>query len=488
MRPASGNSQLGAHRALSPEPTVLVLFGVTGDLARRKLLPGLYHLAAAGLMPARYRIVGTAPKGSGTDQSSFVSYVKDALLHYGRRELSDPTWRHFSASLSFVPSEPSAMAPLAHAVAEASQEINASSRLFYLAVPPGAFSPMIRSIGRSGLATEGSRLVIEKPFGHDLASAQALNRALHRVFSEAQIFRIDHFLGKEAVQNILAVRFGNGLFEAAWNRHHVSYVQIDVPETLTIEGRASFYEATGAFRDMMVTHLFQLLAFVAMEPPQQFDAASLQAMKRRVFRALRPIDPARTVFGQYQGYRKEPGVAQDSTVETFVALEAWVDNARWRGVPFYLRTGKAMARSALTVTLGFTEPPGHMFDRGEKLKLGESPNELVLELSDPGRIEIPFLAKEPGPTMALAEAALSFSYADSFQMAHELEAYERLLHDIMLGDQTLFNRADAIERLWQVAASVQDTPLPLAPYAQGSWGPEPAQALTKPYAWHLGDD
>lgn len=488
MTPAAGKAKLSVRPGPSLQPTVLVLFGVTGDLARRKLLPGLYHLAAAGLMPAEYRIVGTAPKGSGTDQSSFVSYVHDALSHYGRRELSDPTWRDFSARLRFVPSEPADLAALDRAVTEASADIAAGARLFYLAVPPGAFSPMIRAIGRSGLATEASRLVIEKPFGHDLASARALNRALHQVFSEAQIYRIDHFLGKEAVQNILAVRFGNGLFEAAWNRQHVCYVQIDVPETLTIEGRASFYEATGAFRDMMVTHLFQLLAFVAMEPPEHFDAASLQAMKRRVFLAMRPLDPSRVVFGQYRGYRQEPGVAKDSAVETLVALEAWVDNARWQGVPFYLRTGKAMAKSALTVTLGFKEPPGHMFDRTAQVKLGESPNELVLELSDPGSIQIPFLAKEPGPTMALAEAALNFSYADSFQLANELEAYERLLHDIMLGDQTLFNRADAIERLWQVAAPVQATPPPVRPYRKGSWGPTAVQTLIKPYAWHLGDD
>ncbi|MHB1841735.1 MAG: glucose-6-phosphate dehydrogenase [Sulfobacillus sp.] len=488
MTAAGGGHSATSQSALTPQPTVLVLFGVTGDLARRKLLPGLYHLAAAGLMPKHYQIVGTAPAESGMDQKSFAAYVQDVLAHFGRRELSDQVWQPFSRRLRFVPSQPEKMQDLAQAVTEASAEIKAANRLIYLAVPPDAFSPMIKAIGKAKIATAASRLVIEKPFGHDLASARALNRALHRVFSEAQIYRIDHFLGKEAVQNILAIRFANGLFEAAWNREHVAYVQIDIPETLTIEGRAGFYEATGAFRDMVVTHLFQLLGFVAMEPPDHFDALSLQATKRRVFLAMRPLDPARVVFGQYQGYRSEPGVAKDSAVETLVALEAWIDNARWRGVPFYLRTGKAMANSALTVTLGFRDPPRHMFDRAAQVKVGESPNELVLELADPGQVHIPFLAKEPGPTMTLGEAALNFSYADSFQVANELEAYERLLHDIMLGDQTLFNGASAIERLWQVAAPVQENPPALLPYAQGSWGPKSVQELVEPHRWHLGDD
>lgn len=484
MTKARGDSSNQGPSSLVPEPSVLILFGVTGDLARRKLLPGLFHLAAAGLMPERYRIIGSAPPGSGTDAASFTAYVRDALSRFGRKELTDPVWASFSRCLQFVPSTPDSLGPLATAVDAAGRAVAATRRLLYLAVPPATFSPIVHAVGKAGIATAGSCLVIEKPFGHDLASARTLNRALHRVFTESQIYRIDHFLGKEAVQNILALRFANGLFEAAWNKEHVAYVQIDVPETLTIEGRAGFYEATGAFRDMVVTHLFQLLGFVAMEPPDHFDAPSLEARKRRVFAAMRPLDPGRAVYGQYLGYRQEPGVAKDSAVETLVALEVWIDNARWRGVPFFLRTGKAMATGALRVTLGFRQPPGHMFDQVAQAKVGESLNELVLELADPGRVRISFLAKEPGPTMALAEADLDFSYADSFVLANELEAYERLLHDIMLGDQTLFNRADAIERLWQVAAPLLERPPAVQVYRQGSFGPRAVDALTRPFSWH----
>ncbi len=474
----------GGSSRLRPENSVLILFGVTGDLARRKLLPGLFHLAAAGLMPDRYRIIGTAPPDSGTDGAGFLGYVQDALARYGRKEARGPAWEAFGRALAFVPSAQGALGPLAEAAEAAAREIQSSQRLIYLAVPPDAFVPMARAIGRSGLATPETRLVIEKPFGHDFASACQLNRALHRVFREEEIFRIDHFLGKEGVQNILALRFANGLFEAAWNREHVAYVQIDVPEALSIEGRAGFYEATGAFRDMVVTHLFQLLGFVAMEPPDRFDAPSLEARKRGVFRAMRPLDPGRAVYGQYRGYRAEPGVAKDSRVETLVALEAWVDNRRWRGVPFYLRTGKAMARAALTVTLGFREPPLHMFPATSGDTVGESPNELVLELTDPGQVKVPFLAKEPGPTMELAPSLLHFSYSDSFQVQNELEAYERLLHDVMLGDRTLFNSAACIERLWQVAAPLLEHPPAVEPYEPGSWGPAAADALPRPYAWH----
>jgi len=468
-----------------PERAVLVLFGVSGDLARRKLLPGLFHLAAAGLLPEDYRLIGTAPPGSGTEAAHFTDYVHEALTHFGRKGAQGAAWQRFSKRLSFVPSEVEDLGTVKAAIDDAVRETGAGSVLLYLAVPPAAFVPLVRALGKAGIGTREARLVIEKPFGRDLASAKRLNQVLHEVFSEEQIYRIDHFLGKEGVQNILALRFANGLFEAAWDRKHVAYVQIDVPETLTIEGRAGFYEANGAFRDMVVTHLFQLLGFVAMEPPRHFDAPSLHARKLEVFRSMRPLDPDRAIFGQYNGYREEKGVAVDSAVETFVALEVQIENARWRGVPFYLRTGKAMAAQTIAVTLGFREPPRDMFEAASAARGGERPNELVLNLADPGSISVPFLAKVPGPVMELAPAALSFSYAASFQTDNDLDAYERLLHDVLLGDQTLFNRADSVERLWRVAAPLlAKAPRPQA-YEKGTWGPADADRLVHPYVWHV---
>jgi glucose-6-phosphate 1-dehydrogenase len=341
----------------------------------------------------------------------------------------------------------------------------------------------VSMLGTTGLA-ERARLIIEKPFGRDLDSARALNQTLHEAFAESQIFRIDHFLGKEAVQNILAFRFANGLFEPVWNREHVAYVQIDVPEGLTIEGRAGFYEQTGAFRDMVVTHLLHLLGFVAMESPSRLDARSLRDATRKVFDALVPLDPGRAIFGQYDGYRAEPGVAADSTVETFAALEVEVDNDRWAGVPFQLRTGKALAQSRHTVTLGFKEPARRMFDIVDPGS-GARANEMSFEFSEPGVIWVDFLAKKPGPTMDLGAASMTFRYRDSFIVARELKAYERLIHDAMLGDHTLFASADGIERLWEVAAPLLERPPRPRPYPRGSWGPEGIDKLVAPHRWHL---
>jgi glucose-6-phosphate 1-dehydrogenase len=471
----------------TPEDHVLVLFGATGDLARRKLLPGLFHLALAGMMPAHYRIVGSAHPDGAPDAGGFRARVREALNAFGRRELTDETWESFAGCLSFAPATPEQPDALLEAVAAAEQALGMSARrLIYLAIPPAAFLPMVEMLGASGLG-ENARLIVEKPFGHDLESAQDLNRALHDALEESQVFRIDHFLGKEAVQNILAFRFGNGLFEPVWNSEHVDYVQIDVPEQLTVEGRAGFYEQTGAFRDMIVTHLFHLLGFVAMEPPARLDARSLRDEAERAFQAIKPLDPARAVFGQYDGYRSEPGVAADSTIETLAALELEIDNPRWAGVPFQLRSGKALAESRHTVTLGFRAPPRRLFELAGGTDDTRDPNELSFELSDPGAISIRFLAKEPGATMGLAGAALAFRYADSFGTANELEGYERLLHDAMLGDHTLFTRADGIERLWQVSAPLLAQPPESLPYARGSWGPGAVDELVAPRRWHLPD-
>ncbi|QCP00783.1 glucose-6-phosphate dehydrogenase [Arthrobacter sp. 24S4-2] len=463
----------------------MILFGATGDLAKRKLLPGLFHLAAAGMMPARYRIIGSGLPYNAPGTDGFRAHVRSAVEDYGRTGRGAGSWEPFAVNLDFAPATPTEPQALLDAVARAEHDLGGKvQRLIYLAVPPDAFVATVRMLGATGLGT-GAKLVIEKPFGHDLDSAKALNRELRAVFAEDRIYRIDHFLGKEAVQNILAFRFGNGLFESVWNADHIDHVQIDVPERLSIEGRADFYEQTGAFRDMVVTHLFHLLGFLAMEAPARLDAASLHEQAEGVFQALNPVDPARTVLGQYDGYTAEPGVATDSTVETFAALTMEIDNRRWAGVPFHLRTGKAMAQSRHTVTLTFTKAPQDLFGPADCTSGREAPNELIFELSDPGSISISFRTKAPGADTRLDDASLNFHYADSFTAAHGLLGYERLLHDAMTGDHTLFTQAGGIERLWEISAPLlAHPPVPL-PYRKGSWGPSGTDRLVAPASWHL---
>jgi glucose-6-phosphate 1-dehydrogenase len=464
-----------------PSDRALVLFGATGDLAKRKLFPGFYHLYKAGLMPEQFRIIGSGRHSPGTDED-FRELVHEALGEYGRMELDD-SWTEFASRLSFVSSSADDGRELAAAVQAAEREIDArGERLVYLSVPPRAMEAMVRMLGETRIA-ENASLVVEKPFGHDVESARALNRALHEVLPEDSIYRIDHFLGKEAAQNILALRFANGIFEPVWNRDHVSYVQIDVPEKIDIQGRASFYEQTGAFRDMVVTHLMQILGIVALEPPSRIDADALHIERTKVFQAIRPLDPARVVFGQYEGYRDVDGVAGDSTVETFAALEAWVDTWRWSGVPFYLRTGKAMAEGRRTVTIGFTEAPLRIFPGASAS--AARPSELVFELSDDPQVRVEVQAKIPGPTLSLGNAALKLDVDEAFDGHDGLEAYERLLHDVMLRERLLFTRSEQIERLWEVVEPVLEQGPRVERYAQGSWGPQDALALPGDHGWRL---
>jgi glucose-6-phosphate 1-dehydrogenase len=465
-----------------PSNRVLVLFGATGDLAARKLFPGFFHLYREGLMPEDFRIIGSGRHSPGTDDE-FRERINQALRDHGRGEL-DEHWDEFAGRLSFAVSSADDGEDLAKAVTDAESEIDAEGeRLVYLSVPPGAMQNMVQMLGRTGIADNCS-LVVEKPFGHDVDSARALNAALHEVLPEESIYRIDHFLGKEAAQNILVARFANGILEPVWNRDHVAYVQIDVPEELDIQGRAAFYEETGAFRDMVVTHLMQILGIIGLEPPTRIDADSLHMERTKLFEAVRPLDPSRVVFGQYDGYRDEDDVADDSEVETFAALEVFVDTWRWSGVPFYLRTGKSLAEGRRTVTIGFTEAPLRMFphhDPDERPR----PSELVFELSDDPQVRIEVQAKVPGPQMDIGPAALTLDVDAAFDGADGLEAYERLLHDVMLRERLLFTRSEQIERLWEVCAPVIDSPPKPDPYEPGSWGPKAALELPGEIGWRL---
>jgi glucose-6-phosphate 1-dehydrogenase len=465
-----------------PDDHIIVLFGATGDLAKRKLLPGLFHLHVAGLLPREYRIIGSAPAAAALTDEQFRAHAKQAAAEFGDTKPDDSAWPDFERRLSFGVAEPGpgSASGLVSAVQRAEDSIGGSvRRLFHLAVPPGAFTSVVGMLGDTGLANGATRVIIEKPFGTDLASARALNQAVHAVFDESQVFRIDHFLGKEPIDNILAFRFANGLFEPVWNREHIRYVQIDVPETLTIEGRAGFYEKTGAYRDMIVTHLFQVLGFVAMEPPVSLQAGPLRDETVKVFQTVRPLDVRHVVRGQYEGYRSEAGVAPDSQTETLAAARVEVDNWRWHGVPFYLRSGKAMAASRQVITLGLHRPPMRMFREGRLDRV----NEIVIDFADPGSISVEFLAKKPGPSMTLGSAAMTFSYQESFTTANALEGYEHLILLAMLGDQSLFARADGIERLWEISAPLLDNPPAVVSYPRGSWGPESAEKLISPYRW-----
>jgi glucose-6-phosphate 1-dehydrogenase len=470
-----------------PGNHVIVLFGATGDLAARKLLPGLFHLAAAGLMPDSYQIIGSSRRSLTGDQ--FSELARQAIATFGVTKPAGAAWDAFRRRLSFASAAPGRTDPLAEAIGRAEQEIGGSpGRLFHLAVPPAAFEPTLAMLGDADLAA-GSRVIIEKPFGTDLASCRALNETVHSLFDESQVFRIDHFLGKESVDNILAFRFANGLFEPAWNRGHISYVQIDVPETLSVQGRAGFYDRVGAYRDMIVTHLFQVLGFVAMEPPTTLDARHLRDETAKVFDALKPIDVARVVRGQYAGYRDEPGVAPGSQTETMAAVRAEIDNWRWAGVPFFLRSGKRLAAGRQLVTLGFHEPPLRMFPIRGTDPPGGRRNEITIDFADPGSITVNFLAKEPGARLKLGTGEMIFRYEDSFTAANSLEGYERLILDAMLGDQSLFTGAGSVERLWQISAPLLDDPPPVQSYAPGSWGPQPSlEDLAAPYRWHLRDN
>ena len=461
-------------------PQVVVLVGATGDLSARKLLPGLFYLSSAGFIPG-CRIVGVSL--DQIDRDGFRKIAREALDQFSTRKVKEADWAAFAETLDYVPIGAGAHA-LKAAVEAAEQKSGGDShRVHYLSVPPNAALSAVRLLAEAGLV-DRSRIIMEKPFGTDLKSAVSLNTKLHEVFSEDQIFRIDHFLGKEPAQNILAFRFANGLFEPIWNRNFIDHVQIDVPETLGLGNRAAFYEATGAYRDMVVTHLFQILAFMAMEPPTALEPGPISEEKNKVFRSMLPIDPKNVVRGQYTGYRSESGVDPDSDTETFIALKCSIDNWRWAGVPFFLRTGKRLAEGQRIISIAFREPPKSMFPPGSGVS-AQGPDHLTFDLADASKMSLSFYGKRPGPGMRLDKLSLQFAMHETGLISDVLEAYERLILDAMRGDRTLFTTAEGIERLWEVSMPLLDAPPPVQPYPPGAWGPKSVHQLVAPHAWRL---
>jgi glucose-6-phosphate 1-dehydrogenase len=470
-----------ARGGLEPlAPHVIVLFGATGDLSRRKLLPGLAHLSSSALAPD-IRVIGTSLEDM--DEDTFRGFAQAAVTEFGHHKLTQEQWDTFAGNLTYVPQGAGPDA-LGAAVARAEEQLGPDvRRLHYLSVPPKAALAVVTML-RDAKLVESSRVVMEKPFGTDLASAIVLNDQVHETFDESQIFRIDHFLGKEAAQNILAFRFANGLFEPIWNRNFIDHVQIDIPETLGLDRRASFYESTGAYKDMVVTHLFQVMAFVAMEPPTALEPRAISEEKNKVFRSLLPIQPRDIVRGQFTGYLNEEGVPRDSDTETFIAVKCGLDNWRWAGVPFYLRTGKRMAEGQRIISIAFKEAPRTMFPPNSGVGAA-GPDHLTFDLADSSRVSLSFYGKRPGPGMKLDKLSMQFSTQETEHADDVLEAYERLILDAMRGDHTLFTTAEGIESLWERSIPLLDDPPPVKHYPPGSWGPNAIHQLIAPHAWRL---
>jgi glucose-6-phosphate 1-dehydrogenase len=466
----------------SPPPQTLVVFGASGDLARRKLLPALYDLACDGLLPERYAIVGSG--GSPLDDAAFRNRARDGVEQFSRHRLDDTHWQGFAHKLSYVRApldDPEAFGTLRDHLMTVDGE---DRRLFYCGTPSSAFPTIIRRLGEAHLA-EDARIVLEKPIGRDLASARALAHVVGDVFDECQVFRIDHYLGKEAVQNILVFRFANSMVERAWSSEAVDHVQITVAESDGIERRGRYYEEAGALRDMVQNHLLQVLAFVAMEPPDSLSPEDVRDRKTELLDSVRPFSADELVRGRYVAgvVEGQEVPAAQSSVETFVAARAWVDNPRWHGVPFYLRTGKRLPRRTTEVVIVLRESEHGLFDGAGIDRLPA--HHLALRIQPDEGISLVFRAKEPGPGMALDAVPMDFSYGSSFR-TRPTEAYERLLHDAMAGDQTLFLREDAVERSWEIVAPVLDGGGEVHPYAAGTWGPSAADELIAPRAWRPG--
>jgi glucose-6-phosphate 1-dehydrogenase len=480
-------------------PCVMVIFGATGDLTKRKLVPALHNLAMSGLLPDEFAVVGLG-RGLTTDEQ-FREKIAGELEEFspGPVDAAKSDWlmkRLFYMAGEFT--DPATYDGLRDLLAKIGQDLNTGgSCLFYLAIPPSLFGEVVERLGAAGLTQESEgvwrRVVIEKPFGHDLDTAKALNRQILQVLAEHQIYRIDHYLGKETVQNIMAFRFANGIFEPIWNRRYVDHVQITVAETVGVEGRGAYYEEAGALRDMVQNHMFQLLAFTALEPPTSFAGDAVRNERVKVLCAIRPMSHEdvlrQAVRGQYgegtvdgkrvPAYRAEKNVAPNSPVDTFVALELFIDNWRWADVPFYLRTGKRLPKRVTEIAIQFKRAPFMLFRETPVERL--QPNLLVLHIQPDEGISLRFEGKVPGPTMRLGTVKMHFQYADYFGSAPQT-GYETLLYDVMTGDSTLFHRSDMVEAGWSVVTPILDvwkalTPRDFPNYAANSWGPKDADEL-----------
>ena len=479
------------------EPFSLVIFGASGDLAHRKLIPALWSLYAARTLPEPFTIIGTGR--TEMSDEAFRAKMRDGVKRFARLKIpNDNVWSRFAGSLFYVAGDPND-AELYAKIRATLEDVERkhtgpANRLYYLSTPPSLYAVITRQIGKAGLAEEQggwTRIIIEKPFGHDLRSAQELNQLVTSVFREEQVYRIDHYLGKETVQNVLALRFANGILEPLWNRNHVADVQITVAETVGVEGRGGYYEESGALRDMIQNHLLQVMCLVAMEPPVTFDAQPVRDEKTKVMQAIRPIAPdhvddvaLRAQYGPgfvdgrpVPGYLQEKGVKPDSTTETFATLRLQIDNWRWAGVPFYLETGKRMTKRVSEIIIRFHRTPHMIFRRGD---ISADPNLLIIRIQPDEGISLVVEAKEPGPDLKISPVTLDFKYHDVFG-GEPPEAYERLLLDAIHGDPTLYSRGDWIEQAWQVTQPILDhwarTPGPLPQYEAGSWGPAEADAF-----------
>jgi glucose-6-phosphate 1-dehydrogenase len=463
-----------------PGPTVFVLFGATGDLAKRMVIPAFYRLAQERLLPKDWRLVGN---GRGdVAHEDFRRHVHTVLTEFGPKP-EQPEWDSFAQRVFFAGggfSSDDAGSLLDVINTECESLGPDPQRVHYLAVPPSAFAGLTKGLGKHGLA-KGARVVYEKPFGTSPEGFRELDRAVHSVLDEQQVYRIDHFLGKEATQDLHVLRFANGLFASTWDREVVESVQIDVPEKLGITDRSEFYDATGAVLDMMVTHLFQLAAEVAMEPPESFAATDLQSAREKVISCFRSIDPSEVVLGQFTGYRDVPGVDPKSEQNTFVAARLWIDNERWRGVPFNLRTGKRLAATRQRVSLILRKPGDPLADQ-----LPCDGNVLSFSLAGDGEIDLSIVAKRPGAGVVLDNARVALPLS-TLADADPLPAYVRLIHDVLIGDRSLFTRPDGLAAAWNVVDPLLTNPPELASYAQGSWGPDEARALVEPGRWLLGE-